>query len=148
MIQGMQNDHTISGLIRKRAELAGKLEAAQNTVRTLIIDLDNIDAAIHIFDPDVVLEAIKPKPLPPKNQAYKGEVSRAVFGALRNSPKPMTAPELAQHVMAGRGLDASDKRLVKLITRRVAACLRHHRAKGIVSSQEGKGRFMVWEIKR
>jgi hypothetical protein len=142
----MENDHTISGLIRKRAELAGQLEAAQNTVRRLIIDLDNIDAAIHIFNPDIVLEAIKPKPLPPKNQAFKGEVSRAVFGALRNSGRPMTAPELAQHVMAERGLDTSDKRLVKLIGKRVGACLRHHRTKGLVESEEGPGQFMLWDL--
>lgn len=143
----MQNEHVLSGLIRKRAELAGQLEHAQNQVRKLIIDLDNIDAAIWIFDPDVKLDAIKPKPLPPKNQAFKGEVSRAVFGALRNNG-PMTAQQLAQHVMAERALDTSDRRLVKLMGRRVGACLRHHRAKGLLESEAGPGKMVMWQVMR
>ena len=40
----MENEHVLSGLIRKRAEVAGELEAAQQRVRQLIIDIDNVDA--------------------------------------------------------------------------------------------------------
>ena len=144
----MENEHVLGGLMRKRAELAGKLEAAQNTVRSLIIDLDNIDASILIFNPDAQLEAIKPMRLPPKNQAVKGEVTRAVLGALRTKGKPMTAPELAQHVMAERGLNTSDRRVVKLIGKRVGTCLRHWRTRGQVKSRKGPNQFMLWELAR
>jgi hypothetical protein len=47
--------------------------------------LDNIDAAIHVFDPDLRLEDIKPRPVPPRHQAFKGEISRIVFTTLRNA---------------------------------------------------------------
>ena len=61
----------LSGLIRKRAEVAGGLEAAQQRVRQLIIDIDNVDATIRLFAPDIDLEEIRPKPLPPRHAAFK-----------------------------------------------------------------------------
>ena len=37
----MENEHVLSGLIRKRSEIVCRLEAAQMQVRQLIIDLDS-----------------------------------------------------------------------------------------------------------
>lgn len=142
----MTNEHVLSGLIKKRAELAGEIEAAQTRLRMLIIDLDNIDAAIRIFDPEIDLAEIKAKPLPPRNHAFKGEVSRIVFQVLRQTKAPMTAQEIAQHVMAGRGLNASDRRLVKMIGKRVGACLRHHRTRGLLRAKKGTGPLLQWEV--
>ncbi len=82
----MTQSHVLSGLIAKRAELAGKLEHHHATVRQLIIDIDAIDQAIRMFDPDIELSEIKPRPVPPRHAAYKGgEVSRLILGALRIS---------------------------------------------------------------
>ena len=136
----------MSGLIKKRAEIAGQIEHHQSRFRNLIVDLDNIDAAIRLFDPDIDLAEIKAKPLPPRNQAFKGEVSRIVFESLRQSDRPLTAQEIARHVMAERGLAASDKRLVRLIGKRVGSCLRHHRERGLVRSERETGQLLVWEI--
>lgn len=141
----MENEHVISGLIRKRAELAGQIEHAQTTLRQLIIDLDNLDATIRLFQPDIDLTEVKPKPLPPRHAAFKGEVSRIVFAALRQSG-PMTSQQLAQYVMAERGLNTADKRLVKTVGKRVGSCLRHHRKTGLVRSVRGQGQFVLWEI--
>ena len=46
--------------------------------------------------------------------------------------------------MAERGLNASDKRLVRLVGKRVGACLRHQRERGLVRSRPGA--YLVWEI--
>ena len=58
----MAEPHVLSGLIAKRAEIAGQIEHTQDTLRQLVIDLDHIDAAIHIFDPSIELEEIKARP--------------------------------------------------------------------------------------
>tara|TARA_R110000787_G_scaffold36855_4_gene93822 strand:+ start:2520 stop:2960 length:441 start_codon:yes stop_codon:yes gene_type:complete len=144
----MENEapNTVSGLIRKRAELAGQMEHHQAMVRQLIIDLDHIDATLRLFQPDITLEDIKPKPLPPRHAAYKGEVARVILGALRESSRPMTTEELAQHVMAGRSMNTADKNLTKTVTKRVGSCLRHHRAKGVLRSVKGADGFLVWEL--
>jgi hypothetical protein len=141
----MEHEHTVFGLVRKRGELAGKIEHAQTVLRQLIIDLDNLDCTIRLFAPDIDLEDIKPRPLPPRHAAFKGEVSRIVFSALRESG-PMTTVQLAQHVMADRGLNTADKRLVVTIGKRVHAAMRHYRSKGLVRSLKREGERQLWKI--
>ncbi|MCI0430419.1 MAG: hypothetical protein L0210_07750 [Rhodospirillales bacterium] len=146
--RSMKYEHVLSGLIAKRAELAGKIDHAQTTLRQLIIDLDSLNATIRLFAPDIDLEDIKPKPLPPRHAAFKGEVARVTFGMLRQSSAPVSTHDLTMHVMAERGLDTADRRLLRTIDRRVGACLRHHRTKGLLRSYRGPEQFMVWEIAR
>jgi hypothetical protein len=144
----MTHEHTISGLVMKRAEIAGKLEHHQAITRQLFIDLDAIDQAIRMFAPNMELSEIKPKPMPPRHAAYKGEVARVVLGTLREAKRPCSTQELTMHVMAERGMNTADKRLVKTISKRVGACLRHHRLKGLIKSGKGLGAHITWEIVR
>ena len=41
----MADPHVVTGLIAKRAEIAGQIEHTQDQLRQLVIDLDHIDAA-------------------------------------------------------------------------------------------------------
>ena len=52
---GMTEDRSLalSGLVAKRAEIAGKITHTRATLRQQLVDLDNIDAAIRIFDPQL-----------------------------------------------------------------------------------------------
>ncbi|MCH7710071.1 MAG: hypothetical protein IH903_00385 [Proteobacteria bacterium] len=142
----MAEPHVVTALIRKRGEIAGQIEHTQTQLRQLVIDLDNLDATLRLFKPDIDLEEIRPKPLPPRHHAFKGEVSRIVLDTLRQADKPLTTHDLAQHVMAERGLNAADKKLVQLVGKRVGACLRHHRNRGLVVSERGPEAHLVWEI--
>lgn len=142
----MKNEHVLSGLIAKRAELAGQIEFVQTQLRQLIIDLDSLDATIRLFDPAIDLVAIKPKPLPARNTAFRGEVARIVLGTLRTANKPLPLHEITLHVIAGRGLNASDKPLLKVLSKRVGSCLRHYRQLGQVESIDGPGRTILWKI--
>ena len=72
----MENEHALNALLRKRAELAGQFEHHQAKARQLLIDIDNVDATIRMFSPDMDLSEIKPRPMPPRHAAYKGEVAR------------------------------------------------------------------------
>ena len=96
----MENEHVLSGLIRKRAEIAGELESAQARVRQLIIDVDNVDATIRLFAPDIDLAEIKPKPLPPRHAAFQGEMTRIILGVLRETGLTLTTRDLALRIMA------------------------------------------------
>jgi hypothetical protein len=103
----------------KCAELAGMLEHHQAKVRQLMIDLDAIDQSLRLFKPDIELDDIKPKPMPPRHAAYKGEVARIVLGTLRDAKRPCSTQELTMHVMAERGMNTADKRPVKMVGKRV-----------------------------
>jgi hypothetical protein len=141
----MENEHVLSGLIRKRAEVAGELEAAQQRVRQLIIDIDNVDTTIRLFAPDIDLEEIRPKPLPPRHAAFKGEISRAIMDALRGTGEALTTKDITLRVMA-RDLNAADPRLPRTVQKRVGAALRHMRPSGRVRSERSKGGSCVWKL--
>jgi hypothetical protein len=143
----MENDNVLAGLIRKRAEIAGQIEATQMQLRQLVIDIDNVDATIRLFKPDIDLEEIKPKPLPPRHTAFKGEVARIVLGALRDTATPLTTKDITIRVMSERNLNLNDKKLVRIVSKRAGACLKHYRNKGAVRS-ERQGSQLRWEIVR
>src|SRR5436853_7882758 len=126
----MADSHVLTGLMAKRAEVAGRIEHAQDQLRQLVIHLDHIDAAFHIFDPSIELEEIKARPVPPKHQAFRGQVTRIVLTALRNAKKPLTTADIAQRVMAERGLDTANAQLLKTMTKRAGACRRHLQKQG------------------
>ena len=142
----MAEPHVVTALIRKRAEIAGQLEAAQNHARQLVIDLDHVDATLRLYVPDIDLEEIKPKPLPPRHAAFRGEVSRLILEALRASPEGMTAQALAQHFMAERGMNTADKATARLIGKRIGSSLRTMRHRGLVASGDGPGKRLAWQI--
>jgi len=142
----MENEHTISGLIRKRAEIAGQLEAAQMQVRQLIINLDSLDATIRLFAPDIDLEEIRPKPVPPRHTAFHGEISKIIGDVLRETGMGLTTKDIALRVMAGRGLNVSDPRLTWTVQKRVGMSLRNLRTRALVRSEPGMGRNLVWRL--
>src|SRR4249919_2909655 len=45
-----------SGLIAKRAELAGQIETMQREMRDLVAAIGHVDASIRLFDPNADLE--------------------------------------------------------------------------------------------
>jgi hypothetical protein len=114
--------------------------------RQMLIDLDNVDATLRLFDADIVLEEIRPKPIPPRHAAYKGEVARICFGCLRDAKTALTSEFLAKHVMAERKMNWDDKRLARTVLKRVSACLRHFRNKGLLVSNENAQGRLEWTI--
>jgi hypothetical protein len=144
----MVESHVVSALIAKRAEIAGLIDHHHLALRNLLIDLDNLDATLRMFKPDIDLEIIRPKPLPPRNAAFQGEVTRAILDKLRRMQRPMTTRELALAVLEARGLDNADAALLRTIVKRVNAALRHHRNRGLLSSERGQDNHMLWAIAR
>lgn len=142
-----EGEHTISGLIRKRAELAGEIEALHKQISQKIADLSNVDATILLFDPGCEIEGIKPKAFrPPDDWSKRGEMAKAVLGVLRRAPEPMTCRDIAFQIMVERGLDGSDVRLLNLMRQRVATALRHQRNMGNAESKHGAGHYNVWSL--
>ena len=60
----MTNSHVVPGLIAKRAEMSGEIEALQMRVRQMLIDA--LYSTIRVFQPDIDLEEVRPKQLPPR----------------------------------------------------------------------------------
>ena len=141
----MSDPHVVSALKAKRAEIAGKIEATQRTMQEFVIDLDHIDASLRIFDPDIDLSDIRPKLIPAAHRAFRGEITRIILDALRDATKPLTTGDLAVEVLRQRGLNPDDPRLVRLMIRRVGACLTKQREFGRAKSRPGPAPWLLWE---
>lgn len=138
--------NTVSALRGKRGEIAGLIDALQDQLRAAIIGLDHIDATLRMFDPDIELDEIRPKPLPPRHHAFKGQVTRAILTMLR-AEGAMDAKAITIRLMAERELNAADKALVKAMHKRIGAALRNLRDRALVRSESGRGP-LVWSLSR
>jgi hypothetical protein len=142
--------HALSGLVAKRAEVAGEIAAVREKLRQLIVDLDHVDAAIRLFDPDYDIAGIRDKPVHPAQIARRGDSIRLILDLLREATEPMTTKQIALRVMAHRGLNTMDDALVLTMSRRVGASLRSYKDNGAVRSiKDGRyGKYDLWEIAR
>lgn len=139
-------EHVLSGLMAKRGELAGRVDALQDQLRQALIDMDHVDCTILLFDPDANLDEIKTKPMPPRHHAFKGQVTRAILVMLRGSGEPLDGKAITLRLMAERELNQADTRLVKTIQKRVGAALRNMRDRGLLTSTQGKKGLLLWTI--
>jgi hypothetical protein len=139
----------VEGLSDKRHEIAGTIEGLQLQVKKAVADLDRVEATIRIFKPDIDLSELPARPVPPIHSAFKGEVSRIIFGAMRAAKRPMTCRELTEILMRERGLPIEDKKLMRTMTGRVGSMLNHwRRVRGVLKSSPGEGQTLLWEINR
>ena len=141
----MAEPHVLTALRAKRGELAGMIDALQDQLCERMIEIDHVDCTLRIFDPDIDLDEIKPKPLLPRHHAFKGQVTRAILAMLRTDG-PLDGKEIARRLMVERELNMSDKALCNTMGKRIGAALRSSRDRGLVTSRAQKAGFLLWEI--
>jgi hypothetical protein len=145
----VENEHTINALIRKRAEIAGQIEDFQQKLRAAVVALDNVEATLRLFAPDIDLTAHGERKVPVAHHAFRGEVTRIILETLRNAMRPMTTTEITERLMQERSLARNDAMLFRTISRRVNAALRHmEKVRKLVRGMPGPGQVKMWEIVR
>jgi hypothetical protein len=130
----MGYDLTLSGLLRKRAEMAGQAEVLRAQLQGQLSALDHIDAVIRIFRPDIDLEDLPERPVQPALSGTRGDLQRFLIDQLRRSNRPLNTFELADAIMRERGLSVDDRVVLKLIRHRTGYSLAKLRNKGKVTS--------------
>jgi hypothetical protein len=141
-------DYALTGLVNRRAELTGEIEATHGKLRQMLADLESLDATILQFDPSFHIEAIRPKAFrPPSDWANRGQMSRVVLSILRQAAEPLTSRDIALELLVSRAMDKRDQRLLRLMTKRVGVALRTQRDNGSVQCEQGPGQFMLWRIR-
>src|SRR5712671_405466 len=122
-------DYVLTGLVKRRAELAGEIEATHDRLRKMIEDLEKLDSVILQFDPSHQVEAIKPKAFrPPSDWSHRGEMTKAVLSILRQAAEPLTSRDIALELLVTRALEQGrDQKLLALMTKRGGVTLRLQR---------------------
>src|SRR5260370_7464836 len=86
-------DYVLTGLVKRRAELAGEIEATHERLRKMIEDLEKLDSVILQFDPTHQVEAIKPKAFrPPPDCPRRAQLTNPALSIPPHAPNPPTRP--------------------------------------------------------
>lgn len=142
-------DYMVTGLMRRRSEIAGRIKRLQTEIARDAADLEHLDNALRIVAPELVIADIAPKVhVPPDDWSKRGEMSRYIFAILRASQTPLTSRQIATQLIVERGLSSTPK-LLQTVTKRVAGCLRDRRDQKLVRNVGNpNAMWLLWEIAR
>jgi hypothetical protein len=143
----MTDTHVVSALKEKRIQVASQIESLQGQLRRAVIDLDHVEAALRLFDPEVDMAALSPRKVAPILYDTKGDTGRIILETLRTATRPLTTEQVCLAVMKARNLDDNDKALCRLMMRRTNANLKHWaKRRGLIRSMPGPGQQLLWDI--
>jgi hypothetical protein len=138
-------DHVVSGLIAKRAELAGIIDQLQRQLDQHRADLTHIDGVLRVLATDLDPEAIRPKRVYRRNRYFaRNELSRLCLGVFREAAsEPVNIDDIAGQVIVAKGFDPADAILRAAIRDQVRGIVKRlHRR--LELEKIGRGRAMRW----
>ena len=135
----------LSGLLRKRQEIAAEIETLEARLHGLVIDIDAADLTIGLFSPGLDVETIRVRPTPRRHGVRPGYTSKLVLSLLRQNG-PMSQRQIALKVMEHRGLSVADRVLYGVMRNRVGASLRGLVKRGTLTQSDGASGGVRWEL--
>lgn len=135
-------EHTISGLLTKRADLFNEAERLRDRLAEIRNDMGALDRTLNVLGYAGDLDAAMPRQ---KREVIfgKGELSKAIYGELRTATGPLSSRDIAREIVAMRGEDARDRKYLSELTKRVSKALRAMREAGEVrSATDAKGNVL------
>jgi hypothetical protein len=110
------NNHAVSRLISKRAELAGMIAHLEQEIDQCRADLTHIDGALRVPRTDFDPETIPPRRRYARTRYFaRNELSQLCMDTLRLAAgKPLTSDEITIRIMTAKGLEARDARFAPL----------------------------------
>jgi hypothetical protein len=141
-------DHVVSGLIEKRRELVGIIDALQRQLDQHRADLTHIDGVLRVLASDLDPETIKPKRPYRRNRYFaRNELSRLCLGVLRIAAgEPLSTNDIAGRVIAAKGFDVGDAILRAAIRDQVGSIVKRLHRDGAIETV-GAGRASKWKLK-
>ncbi|MFD1704470.1 hypothetical protein ACFSCV_15790 [Methylopila henanensis] len=139
-------EHTINGLLTKRADLFGEAERIRDRLAEIKNDVQALDRVLGSLGYVGDLDAAMPRQ---KRDVLfgPGDLSRAILDTLREAPKPMTTREIAKAVLALEGRDAADRRLLSDVVKRVGKALRGISAGFDIRRENSASEGITWSVR-
>ena len=139
------SEFAVSALARKRAELAGEIQAAEVRLRELRANLAHVDATIRLFDPAYPIAQIAPKKPQPERPVLfeRGELGRTILDILRTATEPMTRAQIGSEIIKRLALP-DDRGSREFLESRVDKALR--RQDGLVEKVAYGPRAVGWRL--
>lgn len=139
-------EHTISGLLAKRADLFNEAERIRDRLAEIKNDIGAVDRVLGTLGYTGDLDAQMPRQ---KRQVLfgRGELTRAILDELRTATGPLSSRDIARAILSVNEMDPRDRKLMTEHTRRVSKALRGLKNEGFVCSMAGLRGNMVWRRK-
>jgi hypothetical protein len=136
-------EHTINGLLTKRADLFGEAERIRDRLAEIKNDVAALDRVLGSLGYTGDLDAAMPRQ---KREVLfgRGELTRAILDELRDAPAPLTSRDIAKAIVALDGKDARDRRLLSDVVKRVGKALRGLLAEKAVEQSKATSGATVW----
>jgi hypothetical protein len=142
--QRTERPNTVSGLNAKREELIRYRQSLEAEIRKVTCDIDHVEAAIRLFNPDTALVAFKKYIV--QHRAKKGTVKRFILATLRDATEPLTALQITNLWIEARSLRCDEQTRV-VIRKRIGSALIALRAAGtLVNDGVAADGFKRWKV--
>ena len=137
---------TQNGLLKTRAELFNEAEQLTERLAAIKNNVSALDRTLRTVGYEGELDMIMPK-YQRSVRFDQGDLAKAVIFELRYADRPLKAREIAENMLATKGMDIRDKLTVDALRGRVAKSLRRLRAKGVAVSTMDKSRSVTWVVR-
>lgn len=137
-------EHTINGLLQKRAEMMEEIATTRERLAVLSNDVEALDRVLERlgYDGDIKLTPRVPRVV----LFYRGELRQFLIGLLRKDG-PLTTRAMAERLIQAEGKDARDRRMMADVVRRMGKALRQMRDAKLVARtpHKIKGEY-IWRL--
>ncbi len=142
----MAESHVVTGLVAKRAELAGRIAACRQELGLLEAHVGHLDGTIKLFAPDYKLEGLRAKPPRRRNRFFiQGECQRLILEIFRDAAQPLSAPRLAEALARGKGLEASPA-VTEALRKSALGAVKRLVGKGVIAPAGSDDTGTVWRL--
>jgi hypothetical protein len=130
-------------LEKLHAELGGKIKDNKREAKRLAKCMKHVEAVLKVLEPGYSVRAISVRRRKPNPWFRRGTVYQAALDVLRAAPGPMTAREIAEAMLAAKGITAP-RRKVSNLGQGVLSSFRNHKDRAVVVV--GEGTPARWQI--
>ncbi|CAN2534621.1 IS1595+family+transposase+ISNwi4 [Methylocapsa aurea] len=136
-------EHTISGLLKKRADLFNEAERIRDRLAEIKNDIGAVDRVLGTLGYTGDLDAQMPRQ---RRQVLfgRGELTRAILDELRTATGPLSSRDIARAILSVNEMDPRDRKLMTEHTRRVSKALRGLKNEGFVHANQNQRGHRVW----
>lgn len=139
-------EHTISGLLKRRAELFGEAERIRDRLAEINNDVAALDRILVSLGCKANLDLLMPKQKRPPIINY-GAAVKLILDALKEA-EPLSSREIARKTLENCGQDAADRKALSDATERVSRTLRRLRDRGLLIGIPDEDGHLFWTIKQ
>ena len=144
----MTESHVVSGLVSKRAEVAGQITSYQTEIGRLQSALSHLDGTIKLFAPEYDLRTVKSKRTNTRNQYFvQGEAQRMTLDVMREANEPLCSREITDALLRRKDIEPTAA-IVARVQKNILAVLHRLEVRKIVRpvNTNGERGVMQWEI--